>query len=316
MASSVASTLSSASTQVAGVSGILMAVPQIAGILGLGGSQPQNTIGYQPQSSNGASISPPAIIFHYEGRQSLKLQSDITDHPIETNSFIQDGIALKPVEVYTHGFVGELTTALPPGAVGQALAVLQVAANKLTLVGGVVPALTLAAQETFDLAQQAATTAINAANAAVSAFSSIAGNSGEAVFNGTAISNANAFANGTGSMPTIGSQGKQQLYFQQFLGYWNQRTLFTVQTPWGVFQNMAILDVIPVQDDDTQLVTDFDVKFKQISFASIGATSTASQITAPIAGTGAKNYYQVQPATTASLGNLSSGPSLSSVLGG
>lgn len=303
MASAVSTALGTAATQVQGVSGILMAVPQLAGAFG-SKSQPSNTIGYQPASTNGVVISPPAIIFHYEGEQSVLLESDITDHPIEDNSYIQDQWARKPIVVTTHGFVGELTTALPQGS---PLTALQIAANKLTLVGGVVPQLTIAAQEAYNNAVFAYNTALNAANSVVAAASSIAGNGGEAVFNGTNLQNANAFANGQGNIPALSTQGKQQLYFQQFLGYWNQRTLFTVQTPWAVFTNMAIMHVRPVQGEESNLVTDFEVRFKQLTFAQTGA-SLAAVNTNIVAATGTKNDYQSQLGVNIALGNLSPGP--------
>ena len=308
MASSVGQALGQASTSVTGVAGILMAVPQLAGAYG-SKSNPANTIGYQPASTNGVAISPPAIIFNYEGENRVSLESDITDHPVEGNTFIQDQIALKPVIIQTHGFVGELTTALPQGS---PLAALQIAANKLTIVPGVAPTFTISAIEAYNSAFQAYQAAQIGANAAVSSFSSVAGalggtQGGEAVYNGTAIQNANAFANGLGTAPLVSSQGHQQLIFQQFLGYWKQRTLFTVQTPWAVFTSMAILYCRPVQTDESNMVTDFEVSFKQITFATTGPTTQAGSSNI-VAASGTKNDYETQAPTTTTLGNLSTSP--------
>src|SRR6185312_8744514 len=78
---------------------------------------PQKTIGYQPQnapSNNGQTAQlGPSLLFHYEGEQTASLESDITDHYIENNTAIQDQIALKPVIITTHGFIGELND-IPP----------------------------------------------------------------------------------------------------------------------------------------------------------------------------------------------------------
>src|SRR5271170_7629799 len=96
---------------------------------------PQSTTGYQPQNPPSASgvIStaqqPPAILFHYEGEQTVALESDITDHYIEDNTAIQDQIALKPVMITTHGFIGELND-VPPSF----LSLLQSASQKLTTI--------------------------------------------------------------------------------------------------------------------------------------------------------------------------------------
>jgi len=67
---------------------------------------------------------------------------------------------------------------------------------------------------------------------------------------------------------TQSNQTKQQIYFQQFYGYWQSNTLFTIQTPWAVFQDMAIENLVAIQDADTRMITDFNITFKMIRFAS------------------------------------------------
>src|SRR5580704_11292002 len=87
--------------------GALAGVANAAGALGnLIVASPQTTVGYQPQNPTQASgqIVPqgPSFVFHYEGEQSVDLESDITDHFIEDNSPIQDLIALRPAIIETH----------------------------------------------------------------------------------------------------------------------------------------------------------------------------------------------------------------------
>lgn len=215
---------------------------------------PQTTIGYQPQNlptTTGAPAQqPPALLFHYEGEQTVHLQSDITDHPIEDNTTIQDQIALKPEEVTTHGFIGELNNVPPP-----ILAAAQQIANKLTAISAYTPGLSTTALIAYNQAFQLYQVGQNAVNSAVSAWGSITGSGGQSVIG----------SNGLVSQP---NQTKQQLMFQQFYGYWRSRTLFTVQTPWAVFQNMAIKDLVSIQDDKTNVITDFNVTFKMLRFAS------------------------------------------------
>lgn len=252
--------LANISATTTGVGGLLMAIPQIGQALGL---TPANTVGYQPQNQVGHPYNPPSLIFHYEGEQTAVLESDITDHYVENNSAIQDQISLRPETITTHGFIGELTNA-PPNSV---LAALQVAANSLTLVNGFVPQLTATAQEAYNQASFAYATAANGVSAGLSAFSSITGGSGETVIGngGISVSSPNPFG--------VSTQGKQQVYFQQFYSYWSSRTLFTVQTPWAVFQNMAIKTIRAIQDADTNTITDFEVTFKMMRFASVGGTT-------------------------------------------
>lgn len=222
---------------------------------------PQATVGYQPQNNPTSSTMkpPPAILFHYEGEQTALIESDITDHFIEDNTAIADQIALRPELITTQGFIGELNN-VAPGI----LAALQTLADKLTVISAYVPVLSetaiIAYTEAFQLYQVGA----NAVNSAVSAWSTLNGTSGESVINGQGIT----------IQP---NQTKQQTAFQQFYGYWRNRTLFTVQTPWAVFQNMAIKSLRAIQDADTNMLTDFEVTFKIIRTAQ-NATSIFTSV--------------------------------------
>lgn len=214
---------------------------------------PQSTIGYQPQNpptQNGSPTQPPpSLLFHYEGEQTVSLHSDITDHYIEDNTALQDQIALKPEEITTHGFIGELNNVAPP-----ALALIQQIANKLTIIDAYTPDLSISALLAYNQAFQLYQVATNAVNSGVAAWSSIAGVGGESVIG----------SNGLSLQP---NQNKQQVMFQQFYGYWRNRILFTVQTPWAVFQNMAIKDLRAIQDAETNVITDFEIVFKMIRIA-------------------------------------------------
>lgn len=225
---------------------------------------PQSVSGYQPQNAPNpdgtpsTAQPPPSFLFNYEGEQSAQLDSDITDHYIEDNTALQDQIALKPPIVNTHGFIGELNDIAPP-----ALAPVKALADKLTIVSAYTPSLSASALVAYNTAFQLYQTAQNAANTAISAWSSINGTGGESVVTGNS------------SQPLIvaPNQTKQQLAFQQLFGYWQSRTLFTVQTPWAIFQNMAIKSMRPVQDADNLYITTFEMSFKQIRIAQ---TSTVS----------------------------------------
>lgn len=254
---------------------------------------PSATNGYQPQNPPDASGNvstanqPPSLLFHYEGEQTVTLQSDITDHYIEDNTAVQDQIAIKPVKITTHGFIGELNN-IPPAA----LALLQTAALKLTAVQAYTPALTIAAQQAYAQSFLLYQTASNAQNAAVSAWSSLSG--GES--GGTSVISGSTFTH------SVGNQNKQQVAFQQFFGYMNRRTLFTVQTPWAIFQNMAIESLRAIQDAETRVITDFELTFKGLRFASTAYTSGA----APVSG----GRSASQRASLTNLGKSSPVPSV------
>ena len=219
---------------------------------------PQSTIGYQPQNPpdpTGALSTaqpPPAFLFNYEGEQSAQIESDITDHFIQNNTALQDQIALKPVIINTHGFIGELNNVVPP-----LLAPLQLAANKLTIISAYTPALSTSALIAFNAAFQLYQTAQNAINAGVATWSSINGTGGESVINGN-------FTSPVAKQP---NQTAQQLAYQQLYGYWAARTLFTIQTPWAIFTNMAIKSMRAIQSAEDKYMTDFEMSFKQIRIA-------------------------------------------------
>ena len=223
---------------------------------------PQTTIGYQPQNSPAAPKNqlPPAILFHYEGEQTALLESDITDHYIEDNTAIQDQIALRPEMITTHGFIGELNDVAP-----KALAIIQTLADKLTVISAYTPVLSetalIAYAEAFQLYQVGA----NAINSAVSTWNTLSGTGGESVINGQGLA-------------LQANQTKQQVAFQQFYGYWRNRTLFTIQTPWAVFQDMAIKSLRAIQDAETRMITDFEVTFKIIRTAQAVTLAPVTQV--------------------------------------
>lgn len=248
------------------ITGVLAAVPQIAGLFGNSIAQ---TVGYQPQGQ----ITTPAanilgtlnstvnslfstanpLLFHYEGEQTLTFECDVTDHWIEDNTNIQDQIALKPGTMTTQGFIGELNN-VPPN---KALQALQITANTLTLVSAFAPGLSVTALEAYNQAFSAYQTLGNATVTAQAAWSSLnGGTSGESVINGSSV------------ITQASNQNKQQTMFQQLFAYQQGRVLFTIQTPWAVFENCVLMSLRPIQDPDTQTITDFNCTFKQVRFVS------------------------------------------------
>ena len=215
------------------------------GLSGLILVTPQQNSGYQPQNLLVSNLSPqqlpPGFLFDYEGEQTVTLESDITDHFVENNTVINDQIALHPELITTQGFVGELNDIVPAP-----LKPLKAVADKLMVVSAYTPVLTAAAILAYDEAAFAYSVAINTANAVVSAWKSVS------------------------------TQNKQQKAFQLFYGYWQMRTLFTIQTPWAIFDSMAIKTIKSVQDEKSEGVTNFECTFKKIRFAAIGNNTVYS----------------------------------------
>jgi hypothetical protein len=227
---------------------------------------PKSVVGYQPQNapswSKEVSLPPPALLFNYEGEQSAELVSDVTDHFIENNTAIQDQVALKPITIRTKGFIGELNN-VPPAALKPIKAI----ADKLVAISAYTPQISETAALAYANAFQLYQVGKNIVNSAVRAWSTINGSNGQTVING---STTQAQIQAQTSL----TQTQQQIYFAQFCGYWQSRTLFTVQTPWAVFQDMIIMNLRAVQDEDTRMISTFEVQFKQMRFASTQLEST------------------------------------------
>lgn len=210
---------------------------------------PNKILGYQPQNptSDSDKQPPKTFLFHYEGEQNVTVESDITDHYVEDNTAREDQIGLKPETYTTRGFIGELHN-VPP----EYLDTVKFIADKLTPIVGFAPQLTTTARQVYDNAFNLYQVGSNAANAAVSTW--------------TSISNA---VNGEDQQ----IQNKQQEAFNELYGYWASRTLFTVQTPWNIFRDMAIMRLRAIQNEETNVISDFEVTFKRIRKATTNLTN-------------------------------------------
>ena len=233
------SSLSAAATKAVGLSNLILVTP--------------DDIGYQPQNPNNKdgilTDTPKSFFFHYEGDNGVSLESDITDHYIEDNTAIQDQISLKPEIFTTQGFIGELNDVVPA-----ALKPLKFIANKLSAVEGLKPQLNPGAQIVYNNAFQLYQAGQNIKNNVVSTWNTINGLTGASIVE-------------NGNVVKVQNQNKQQVAFMEFYGYWKERRLFTIQTPWAIFKNMAILNLKANQSGETRVITDFEVTFKSLRFA-------------------------------------------------
>ena len=201
----------------------------------------QKVSGYKPQSNDRKTLGD-ALLFHYEGDQAIQLQSDITDHYVEDNTSKQDQIGLKPERYTTRGFIGELNDVIPEEAIA-----LKTIADKLTVMSGYTPELTIAGLVAYNQAKQIYDTALSVSEA----------------YQTVAKWKTNKLGFGTTKPQT-----KQAQQYQLFYGYWASRTLFTLQTPWTIMDDMAIESLKVLQGEDSESVSDFEITFKKMRFAS------------------------------------------------
>ena len=240
---------------------------------------PNLTGGYQPYAISGPLEAlgntelPTLFVFQYEGEQSVSCESDITDHYVEDNTSIQDQIALKPERITTQGFIGELNDVLQTD-----VALVYNYAQKLSTIPAFEPTLTTTAQLAY--------TATN-------------------LFYQNLKNNQSANISAWSSLINIATQSKQQIAFQQFYGWWINRILFSVQTPWAIFKNMAIQSLRPVQSAETRMITTFEITFKKIRTTNEAVTLSLtdnSQTRLSAASAPIVNLGSSQPRSNVSVG--------------
>lgn len=250
------SALSSITTSASALSNLVLVTPE-----NKGGYRPQNKPNKDGTESKAQP--PPTLLFNYEGEQTVTLESDITDHYVEDNTAVQDQISLKPELITAQGYIGELNDVAAPG-----IDFIKSAADRLTAITAYAPNISRSASVVYAQADLIYRTATKVADTAVAAWSSLTG-SGSSV------------------------QNKQQIMFSQFYGYWRSRTLFTVQTPWAIFKNCAIMKIRAVQSADSNLVSEFEVVFKPIRVAK----TIASNLTTGLSFLDGRAGAQMSPLT-------------------
>lgn len=186
------------------------------------------------------------FIFDIPGDQEIRLRSQITNYFLESNTTIQDNIAVEPAMITLRGVVAELVFTAPLNPTTT------VPTTTNPDVPAMMPAMTLGQIETYSAAASAA-----AARSTSQANQAAGSSTSQSMYQFYQTSS-------TGSNPSLTRQSSAFLYF---LNLWSGQQLVSVETPWGVFQNCGILEVRVVQDEKTRYATDFTVSFQEIRFA-------------------------------------------------
>lgn len=211
-----------------------------------------SNIGYQAQNpnlKNGKNQQlPPTFLFDIEEENKAVIDSEVTNHYVEDNTSITDNVALKPDIVTVVGFMGELVTTVPPG-----LKALKLAADKLTIIQGYLPDVSVSAQEAYDTAFQVYQAAEAVANS-VASWASINSKGGDL----SSIENNN--------ITNKPNQNRQQVAFQKFYGYQKAKTLFTIQTPWAIHKNMILKTMAAIQGGESSYLSSYELTFQQVRF--------------------------------------------------
>lgn len=189
----------------------------------------------KPKSTQGIA----GFIFDFEEEAEVTLQADITDHYVEDNTTVNDHIAIKPKKITLRGFASELVFEKPKGIQGA----LQFLQNKLNLLPSYIGDYTSDVQQKIQGIISAAQTATTVIDNAITRTQNIIG-----------------LFDKSSPAPT-----KQQKAYQQLENAWRTKQIFTVETPYEYFPNMAIESVTFMQGND-KFNSDVRITLKQFRF--------------------------------------------------
>jgi len=182
-----------------------------------------------------------AFAFDYKGDDVVDLSADATDNWLEDNHAAQDHISIKPVIVTLSGFVAELS--MSSDLFSQFSGVISGIQNGLAqadaYLGRYTPGMT---DRLLNALTQVQNVVIQAEQA---------------------LARGNQVLNLLTPGPKM---NKQQKAFAQLSSLWSSRVLFTVYTPFRVFENMAIINIRAVQPKGSRTMSDFIVTMKQFNF--------------------------------------------------
>lgn len=188
------------------------------------------------------------FVFDICDDETIELDADITDHYVENGTAVQDHIALRPERVTVRGLVGEYRHIVDGNPTK-----LQKATKKLTTLASYLPPLSDAASAIYKGLQgkneSAALTALT--------------NSTVSNIGNTAMDLYKAYRNV--NIP----QTEQQKAFIFFEALRNNRSLFTIQTPFRYYTDMAVESLRTTQSGFSRDQSDFEVTFKKMRFVDV-----------------------------------------------
>lgn len=169
--------------------------------------------------------------------EEISIDSDITDHYVEQNYAIQDHIALRPVRFSLKGYVGEQVDTLP-----NTLANIFTQVTGLSTLGGLTPQFNIQDAQFYAKVNNVVQLGTNVLKQVKNVFQ---------LFNQSST-----------------TTNKQQTVYQFFYNMWKTRQLCSVETPFAVFENMAIESIRAFQSGETNVISEFVITFKQIQTVS------------------------------------------------
>ncbi len=182
------------------------------------------------------------FLFDVPESERVELSADITDHYVESGSFIQDHKVIKPVTITLSGFIGEIFYRGGSGFSG----LLGNLSHGLTAVsaftGGQTIQAAQVAQRAIDQVQAAAAQVENV----VSSVSGV-----------------------VQALSKIEAPTKQQVAYQKLKLLFESEVLLTLQTPWNYYENLMIRSLSFSQSEESATTSLIKVTLKEIRLANV-----------------------------------------------
>lgn len=185
--------------------------------------------------------------FDIRKKETLKLQSSITDYVLENNSSVQNAITLKPLEITLTGVFGENVIKQPK--VKQLEKTLQSKLNPLAMFNS---NMTVQAQQY-----------LNKFNAIAEQVENVVDTIGSAI---------DYVKNLTKTLTS-----KQQQAYMNLMTMWITRQSLTIQTDFYTADNMYIQSVDFSQGEETTGKSECTISFKQLTFTEIKAQKVTTR---------------------------------------
>lgn len=181
--------------------------------------------------------------FHVPQTESVRFESEVTDHYTDTNSAIQDHIARKPVTITVSGLVGDYFY-----SVNQIEDFLALITPTITLVKELIPQFTpiikflknRKASENYEINEKG----------------QIVKSTEKTQFNGFDL-----FSLFQSLYKIKSAQARAFIFFEAL---WKSRATFSVETTWKRYDNMVVVSIQPKRDNNAD-ITEFTATFKQIN---------------------------------------------------
>ena len=205
------------------------------------------------------------FVFDQYDDDSIDIETEVTDHFAEDNSFIQDMAAIHPIECTLTGFVGEIAIPAPNAGAGGLFQSLESKLGTVDAFGGKYTPGGLQKQ-------------INAINGSLQSAQNYVNQVSQYLNQAQTL--LKMFSSGAGKT-------KQQKAFASLATLVNSKIPCTITTPWAAFPNMMCTGFHMDQGGETKDKSRVELKFKQIRLVPIASnlkTPTPQTVQATTSG--------------------------------